>query len=330
AVARERLEAIFRAEERWVDLAASLEERSDPRLGGTTPEAERPRLLRELGDIYEHRLHNPYEAIGALERLVALVPDDDNAVEQMAAVYELVGRWAKVVEALARLSDLVEGTPRAREARRRVGEIYEKELELPERAIEVYQAIVSVWPDDERAYRALDPLLVDAERWPELAGVVRGRAALAAEAPERGALLRRRAAVLSRLDRADEAVACLRHARSIFPRDEEVADELVAALVGVGAAAEAAEVLEQRVAAVEKDAGAPGDAAALLVRLGAVYADLDDADSARRCLEKALQRVPDHPPALAALSRLAVGLDPRAYAEARLREAAAAQDARRK
>src|SRR5262249_19516124 len=101
---------------------------------------------------------------------------------------------------------------------------------------------------------------------------------------------------------------------------------LVAALVGVGAAAEAAEVLEQRVAAVEKDAGAPGDAAALLVRLGAVYADLDDADSARRCLEKALQRVPDHPSALAAPSRLAVGLDPRAYAEARLREAAAAKD----
>lgn len=326
ATARERLETIFRAEERWVDLAASLEERSDPRLGGTTPEAERPELLRELAEIYEHRLHKPYEAIGGLERLCALVPDDDNAVERMAAVYERVGRWAKVVEALARLADLVEGTPRAREARRRVGEIYEKELELPERAMEVYQSIVSVWPDDEPAYRALDPLLAEAERWPELAEVLRRRAALAPEAPERGALLRRRAAVLSRLDRADEAIACLRHARGIFPRDEELADDLVAALLGVGAAREAAEVLEQRVAALEKEAGAPGDAAALLVRLGAVYTDLEDADSARRCLEKALQRVPDHPSALAALSRLALGLDPRAYAEARLREAAAAKD----
>src|SRR5262249_26698683 len=215
AVARERLEAIFRAEERWVDLAASLEERSDPRLGGTTPEAERPRLLRELGDIYEHRLHKPYEAIGALERLVALVPDDDAAVERMASVYERVGRWAKVVEALTRLADLVEGTARAREARRRVGEIYERELELPERAIEVYQAIVSVWPDDERAHRALDPLLVEADRPAELAETLRRRASLAATAPERGELLRRRAQVLSRLDRVDEAVACLRHARAI-------------------------------------------------------------------------------------------------------------------
>jgi tetratricopeptide (TPR) repeat protein len=132
--------------------------------------------------------------------------------------------------------------------------------------------------------------------------------------------------VLTRLDRADEAVACLRHARAIFPRDEGLADELVAALLGVGAAREAAEVLEERVAALAKDAGAPGDMAALLVRLGAVYTDLDDRDSARRCLEKALQHVPDHPSALAALSRLARGLDPRAYADARLREAAGAKD----
>ena len=48
-----RLEELYRAEGRWVELAASLEERTDPRLGTAAPEAERPQLLRELaGDLH--------------------------------------------------------------------------------------------------------------------------------------------------------------------------------------------------------------------------------------------------------------------------------------
>src|SRR5262249_55813485 len=61
--ARARLEELYRNEGRWVELAASLEERTDPRLGTAAPEAERPQLLRELAAIYTDKLKRPHDAI---------------------------------------------------------------------------------------------------------------------------------------------------------------------------------------------------------------------------------------------------------------------------
>ena len=54
-----RLEELYRGEGRWVELAASLEERTDLRLGTAAPEAERPQLLRELAAIYTDELGAP-------------------------------------------------------------------------------------------------------------------------------------------------------------------------------------------------------------------------------------------------------------------------------
>src|SRR5262249_32745047 len=77
AVARDKLVGLHRSAERWVELAAALEERTDPRLGGAASVA----MLRELAQLYEDKLGRPYQAIETLERLVAVVPDDADAWE---------------------------------------------------------------------------------------------------------------------------------------------------------------------------------------------------------------------------------------------------------
>jgi tetratricopeptide (TPR) repeat protein len=134
AAARAGLEKLYRATGRWSDLATALEERVDPRFGNTAPEKERQALLAELARLYDQELGNPYEAIAALERLAAATPGDIEVHEKLAGLYEKVGRWAKGIEALARVADLADGTARARAARGRMADIYENELELPERA----------------------------------------------------------------------------------------------------------------------------------------------------------------------------------------------------
>jgi tetratricopeptide (TPR) repeat protein len=325
-VARERLETIFRSEERWIDLAASLEERTDARLGPgvAVSEQERPALLLELARLYDEKLQKPYEAVGALERLQQLAPDDLDAIERTAAIYARVGRWARVVDALSRVAEHTEGTPRAREARRRVAEIYAQELELPERAIEAYEAVVALWPDDAEAYEALDKLLEQGQRWDALLEVLRRRAALAKEPAARGELYRRRGRIaLARLERTDEAIASLRHARALIPDDLSVGDDLAAALARGGHAREAAKVLEE----LAQRGGAEGDVAAWLIRAAALYTgELDDREAARRALDRVLAKLPDHPSALAAMARLAEATDPRAFAATRLREAAAVID----
>lgn len=131
APARAGLERLFREEKRWAELAESLEERVDPRLGSPAPAAERPGLLAELARMYEVELGRPYQAIEALEQLAASDPETH---ERLGRLYEKLGRWAKAIEALGKVAELSGDTPRARAARARIADIYERELEEPERA----------------------------------------------------------------------------------------------------------------------------------------------------------------------------------------------------
>ncbi len=332
-VARARLEELYRGEGRWVELATSLEERTDPRLGTAARESERPQLLRELAAIYTERIQRPHDAIDALERLRLHAPDDTGLLFRLAGLYGSVGRWSKVVETLARVGEVAEGSPEARDALRRIAAIYEKELELPERALDAYRQIVQTWPDDTDAWTTLDRLHQASGRWSDLADVLRRRAALEREPAARAALLARRAAVLmDHLDSAEEAAATLRHARTVAPDDPALAEQLVAALVRAGREREAAAILEGRIdvlVASEPGESVPrGDLAALYIRLAQIrFERLADRAGARAAIDHALALVPEHPTALAVLTGVAsLDDDPRVFAEATLREADVAKD----
>jgi tetratricopeptide (TPR) repeat protein len=245
AAARARLEELYRGEGRWVELAASLEERSDPRLGIAAPESERPQLLRELAQMYMEKLHRPHDAIDAFERLRAIAPDDTSVLFQLADLYGSVGRWSKVIDTLARVGEVAEGSPEARDALRRIAAIYVTELELPDRALDAYNQIVATWPDDTDAWAELDRIYQTNARWSELADVLRRRAGLERDPAARAQLLSRRAAVLlDQLHLPEEAAATLRHARTVAPEDPALADQLVTALVKAGREREAASILE--------------------------------------------------------------------------------------
>jgi len=361
-VSRARLEELYRGEGRWVELAASLEERTDPRLGTAAPEAERGHLLRELAAIYTQRMQRPHDAIDVFERLRMLAPADTEVIVQLADLYGSVGRWSKVIETLARVGEIAEGSPEARDALHAIARIYVKELELPERAVEAYTQLVTTWPDDGEAWAALDALHTESARWTELADVLRRRAALTREPTERAQLLARRAQVLlDWLGSPEEAAAALRHARTIAPDDPALGDLLVTALIKAGRDREAAAILEQRIATASEPGdtvaaaphgtappasilrGAPhgtpqasmtrmdisrGELAGLHIRLAQLRRErLDDRIGARSAIEHALALVPEHPTALGVLAELASpDDDPRAFADAKLREAESAID----
>ena len=329
SAARAKLEALYRNGGRWVELAASLEERTDPRLGTAAPEAERPALLRELAAIYVDHLGHPHDGIDTLERLRHLAPTDIGVLNDLGALYARVGRWSKVIETYSRIGEIAEGTPQARESLRKIAAIYETELELPERAIDTYQHLVTQWPDDAEAFAALDRLCEAQARWSDLVEILRRRSALATVPDDRAKLLARRAGVLMEwLNAPEEAAAALRHARTIMPDDGALAERLVTALYQAARHREAAAVLEGRIAsAADKKLGA-GELAALHIRLAQIRAEgLGDAGGARTALARALELVPDHPTALAALARLTAGdEDPRAFIAAKLREADTASD----
>jgi tetratricopeptide (TPR) repeat protein len=335
--ARAQLEELYRQEGRWVELAAALEERTDPRLGTAAPELERAQLLRELSSLYTERLSHPHDAIDTLERLRVLEPADLAVLFSLADLYGAVGRWSKAIETLGRVVEVAEpggdatngGHSEGRDALRRIAAIYEAELELPDRAIDAYRQLVTSWPDDLPAWAALDALYTQNARWTELADVIRRRAGLSREPAERAQLLSRRAQILlDWLDSAEEAAAALRHARTISPDDPALAEQLVTALVRADRGREAAAILEGRIEALADQGAARGDLAALYIRLAQLKLEkLADVAGARDALDAALGLVPEHPTALTLYTQLASpDDDPQAYADAKLREADGTRD----
>ncbi|MBI4512440.1 MAG: tetratricopeptide repeat protein [Deltaproteobacteria bacterium] len=326
---REKLDTLYRDTGRLADLAASLEERTDPRLGAAVPEAHRLALLRDLAALYDDKLGKPYDAITALERLIHLCPEDLSALEQLASLYSRIGRFGQAAHVLTRVADLADGSPRGREARRRLAEIYEKDLERPDRAIEAYQALLVSQPEDKTASDALEALLNQSGRWKDLSELLRKRAHATQDPAARAQVLKKRAEVLEfKLSRPDEALGCLRSASGLLPGDPGITSALIDALVKVGRLRDAATLLEGQLQDLAAHGRLPDESIPLWLRLAEIMAGgLSDRDGARRTVGKVLALAPEHPGALAILSRLARDADdPRAYADARLREAEAATD----
>src|SRR5207244_440600 len=104
------------------------------RLTGLVERLPRGELRRqkalELAEVYE-RLGNTYEAIQAWTQVATEAPDHAPAFAALSRLYERVGQWSKVIEALGRELDLYEadGVPsgdRPREIRKRIAAIFEE------------------------------------------------------------------------------------------------------------------------------------------------------------------------------------------------------------
>jgi tetratricopeptide (TPR) repeat protein len=344
-VAIKRVEEICRDQQRWEDLANILEQRT----GNPTEELpngpERRARLRELASLYEDRLERPYEAIDTLERLLRESTDEERgtadpspppveetlaAHEALTRLYSRIGQWPKVVETLQSRADLTGDKAQARALRLEVAAVYEKELALPDRAVEAYEAVLAEIPDDAQALEALDRLHEASGRFDDLQEILQRRAALA-RGSEKIEIVRRRVKILQdRLNNPEAAAGALRELGPEAIADDDLLAVLLRNLRRAGLAHEASRVLTQR---IELERGRKGSAGAVntaritelnlelsLLKLD----DLNDPTAALKEVEAALQASPDNPAALGALARLHLKAnDFAAYSSVRVREAKA-------
>ncbi|HEY7374956.1 MAG TPA: tetratricopeptide repeat protein [Polyangia bacterium] len=342
-VALARVEDIFRVQQRWEDLANTLEKRTSAPTEALPLGAARRARLRELAGLYEDRLERPYEAIDTLERLLVEVADEERshgeaateaevnemlgAHEALARLYSRVGLWGKVVDSLKRQAELTPDPQRARALRLQVASVYEKELAVPERATEAYEAILASAPDDEEALAALDRLNEVHSRFEDLQEILEKRAAHAT-GKERIDLVRRRAKLLEeKLNNPEAAASALRELGTDAIGDDEMLAALLRNLRRAGLAHEAARALSQRID-IEKTRGGADSGkrvAELNLELSLLKLDdLHDPAAARKEVEAALEAAPENPAALAALAQLHLKQnDFAAYAATRVREARA-------
>ena len=335
-----RLEEMFRTQERWADLAQILERRITVP-GGRLEGSEARSRAFELAVLYEKRLERPYEAVDTLERYVASAEDEERGLSAgdpratalamearagysaLARLYGRVGMAQKAAAALQRELELTGEGEDAREARWRLAEIYERELSLPARAVDMYEDILKRAPQDAEALAALDRLQQAMGRFEALADVLRRRAEIA-QGTEKNDLVWRRARILEeKLGNPEAAAACLRSLGSDALSDERTAAALLRNLRSAGLAHEALRILEQRIGVLTKAGGDPKLIAALNLEMAQLKSDdLSDPKGAQQAIEAAFKLQPEDPEVLGALARFHLKHnDFQAYADVLLRRA---------
>ena len=289
--------------------------------------ADRPDIAQafweELADLYEN-LDQPLEVITAMEQVCALAPDDVDHLDRLAWLYRKAGAWQKAAETFERVGAIAQDD-RARAAMRAAGKLYRDNGRL-DRSVAVYREIVGNRPTDTEAWRALDDLLAEQQRWDELADVRGHRAKRAASGVEKAALLRAQARALEQAGDLGRAAQVVKSAATHAPDDVSGLVDYADVLARSGQGGEAAGILRTRVSDAILRGASTEDIAALRLRLAGILEDSDPA-AARHVLDELLAAAPEYLPALERVTALAAAdPDPRVHAAALLRYAAALPD----
>ncbi|TAK30476.1 MAG: tetratricopeptide repeat protein [Myxococcaceae bacterium] len=151
----ESLERLYRQSGRWSDLHT---------LYGTwverlTDDGARVALFIEEGRLLEDVLDQPEDAVGALERAVALDPANAEVSSALDRLYERLGRWESLVTLLSRSIEQGRGADETTELRLRRAETLELKLARVDDAFVDYETVVESDATNARARRGLERLI---------------------------------------------------------------------------------------------------------------------------------------------------------------------------
>ena len=323
--------------DQWEEVARILDERVAAEDIG---DEEKLGLLRELGRIGAVRLHQPERARECQRAVLALAPDDPEAMDALEELAIQLSDWPELLSVYRRRVTLAEDDAEQASLLFKIAYLQEERLSALDDAAATYKSILDLQPESQRAIRALAKIQEARGDWEGLVDVL-GRELAQTEDLETRVALRMRIGGLQErsLEQPEEALASYREALRLAPgrsqihvalerfldregrrgRGEEHADEPpvplerrveVANLLlpiferaeDPGRLARALEVLR---------AGAPDDAAALACdrRLRTLYGERqgDDASGYEAGL-RVLERDPGDADNRAALARYALAL----------------------
>ncbi|TNF38434.1 MAG: tetratricopeptide repeat protein [Deltaproteobacteria bacterium] len=223
--ALQALDALYTAAERWVDLEPVLvrETQSDDLF-----DDERIRLFVRLAELYRDRLGDLEKSVAAWRAVLELNDIHEQALKALQAIYAEGDQLPELFEILQRLYDI------AREDRERVeyasdmAVIAEAALDDPDKAIELWEDVLVIAPNDHGAVHELQRLLLAHEKWQSLAEAYERELRMGVEDPARRLELHKLAGRLWKdtLDDPFQAQTAWQAAREEEPYDKDALDAL--------------------------------------------------------------------------------------------------------
>ncbi len=280
-------------------------------------------VLGILAGAYEKELANPEAAIERNQSILEIAPKDEAAVSALERLYIATGRFAQLLAIYDKKLELAKVKQDQLDIRFKLAGLYEDEIKQPDKAIEIYQAILKQDSAQLAALHALDRIYVGLGKWKELAATIDREVELSQDPLQLAELKYRRGGVEEQhLKDPAAAVASYREALSLVPTHEGAREALQAYLQDPERQMAAVEVLEpiyeqtfdlprlvevQRIKlAREKNAAGRVQ---LLLRIGGLEQNLADAEGAWEAYASAFSEDPTSLPAREAMEELAAGLE---------------------
>ncbi len=178
--AAEALERLYQMSERYEDLAGIYLKKASIL---EIPEERKGYYFRAAA-IYEEILERPVDAIEVYKQSLEVEPDDIAALDKLIELHLRLESWEQLLAVYNQKADIVADPDEKKSLYAEVGAVYERELEQKDKAIDTYQRILEIDPDDMIAIGRLDALYLATENWEELLSVLERESDLAEDPSE--------------------------------------------------------------------------------------------------------------------------------------------------
>jgi len=148
------LEDFYRKLKRWNELVTSLARHAEVE----QEIAARTDILLQLADAYETKIGDGAQATVAYQRALDADERCIDAINALERLYRRTQAWDRLVEVLAKKSQVVDDTDLAVRLKLQVGELWEDRLGDNDRAVDAYKEVLSVDPRNITALNALNTL----------------------------------------------------------------------------------------------------------------------------------------------------------------------------
>ncbi|MCA9664794.1 MAG: tetratricopeptide repeat protein, partial [Myxococcales bacterium] len=235
------LESIYIRSEQHVELVGVLLSKAEVILEAD----ERKSLFFRAAQIYEDVLEQLDDAIKVYQQVLELDDTDTHAIESLERLYTRLERWEDLKDVFVRKVELADEPDAKKSIYYALGTVYETQLEDLERAIETFQSVLDLDPEDLTAIRSLDRLYQQSSRWYDLLQVLERQVELAGHSHE-GIDLKHRIGRLWENELGDltRAVETYREVLSLMPTHDATLAALDAIVHGENEPVLAAQVLE--------------------------------------------------------------------------------------
>jgi len=292
------LESVYEMSEDWGHYVNAL--RVQHRF--STEPRHKLQLLTRVADTYFQHIGDPERGFVSLCEAFREMPSDAATLQRLEMLANEHDLFEAVAELTGDLAANVEDVGLSRSLWIKTAEICESQLQNVEAAVSAYRKVLEMSPADFEVLGSLDTLYRSAERWHELAGVLRACVEAHVDPDDKIGVLAEMARIHSDLlDEADPAIAIQNEILALDPTDRGALSALDDLLARQGLWSDLVDHVERQLSMNDE----PERQTALLLRLAEIREErMGSTDSAVEIYRDVLANDASNPVALGALERL--------------------------